>query len=149
MPWAPAAGKPIERRGLALVRVNAEGRFSFRYDHGAVIDLDVLGYFTGPGAKAAARGLLVPRDPETVFRGVVGPRPVRIRSPAGSATAFVNLRAEPGVLEPLDPRDAGVASGRVIGSVLDSSRGAISLRSERPLSTRVDLLGYFTAATGR
>lgn len=71
-----------------------------------------------------------------------GPRAVKIDAPAGAATAFVNLRAEPGVVGPLDPRDAGCA-GRVIGSVLDSSRGAIALRSDRPLATRVDLLGYF------
>lgn len=80
MPWAPDAKRSIERRGLALVRVNADGKFSFRYDHGSVIDLDVLGYFTGPRAKPAVRGLLVPRDPDTVFKGVVGRHRVPVRA---------------------------------------------------------------------
>lgn len=57
----------------------------------------------------------------------------------------MNLQAEAGVFGRLDPRDVGIASGRVIGSVLDSTDGVIALRSKRRLSTRVDLLGYFAA----
>jgi hypothetical protein len=143
LPWSPVAGGSIERRGVALVRVGPDGTFSFRYDHGAVVDLQVLGTFTGPGARRAVRGLLIPRDPDTVFRGVVGPRGVRVRGPAGASSVFANLRAQPGAAGGLDPADVGVASGRVIGSVLEARDGKIALRSRQPLAARVDVLGAF------
>ncbi len=144
MVWGPAVGGKTQRRGLALVPVNAAGEFSLRYEHGTALDVDVLGFFTGPGAPVSNGALLVPAPPSTLFNGVLGRGDTNLSAPRDATGALLNLAAEPGVAGDLAPSDVAVASGRTLAVVVDADKGRIQLNALRTLRARVDLLGYFT-----
>ncbi len=144
--WGPAPGS-YERRALALIPVNDRGQFSLHYEHGSRIDVDVLGYFTGDQAADSVAGLYVPRKPVTVFNGVARPQGNRIDAPAPAAAVFVNLGGAKGIFGRLPAQDAGIASGRTIGTTLPVASGKMEIRANRPLQVRATLLGYFAAGT--
>ncbi len=143
MAWGGAVDDNTQRRGLALVPVNAAGEFSLRYEHGTTLDVDVLGWFTGPGAPLHDGALLVPEPATTIFDGRMGRGGADLDVPADARGALLNLAAEPGVAGDLGPTDVAVASGRTLAVVVDADHGTVRLDARRALDTRVDLLGYF------
>jgi hypothetical protein len=144
--WGGATDANTQRRGLALVPVNAAGEFSMRYEHGTTLTVDVLGWFTGPGAPANQGALFIARPGRTMFDGTIGRGGADLQAPPGATGALLNLTAEPGVSGDLGPADAAVASGRSLAVVVDADRGRFHLDAVRPLGTRVDVLGYFVRA---
>ncbi len=143
MVWGGAADANTQRRGLALVPVNAAGEFSMRYLHGTALDVDVLGWFTGPGQSLRDGALLVPASPTTVLDGTVGRAGADLAAPDDATGALLNLAAEPGVSGDLGPDDVAVASGRTLSVVVDAARGRVHLGALRAIRAKVDLLGYF------
>ena len=143
MAWGGAVDDNTQRRGLALVPVNAAGEFSLRYEHGTALDVDVLGWFTGPGAPLNDGALLVPEPATTIFDGRMGRGGADLDVPADARGALLNLAAEPGVAGDLGPDDVAVASGRTLSVVVDADHGTVRLDALRALDTRVDLMGYF------
>ena len=143
MAWGGAVDDNTQRRGLALVPVNAAGEFSLRYEHGTALDVDVLGWFTGPGAPLHDGALLVPEPATTIFDGRMGRGGADLDVPEDARGALLNLAAEPGVAGDLGPTDVAVASGRTLAVVVDADHGTVRLDALRALDTRVDLLGYF------
>jgi hypothetical protein len=143
MAWGGAVDAATQRRGLALVPVNAAGEFSMRYEHGTALDVDVLGWFTGPGAPLREGALLVPAPARTVIDGRVSRKGAEIAAPHEATGALLNLAADPGVAGDLAPDDVAVASGRTLAVVVDAARGRVHLDALRAIRARVDVLGYF------
>ena len=71
--WGGATDSHTQRRGLALVPVNAQGEFSMRYEHGTALDVDVLGWFTGPGRRWTRERCWCRRTAQTLYDGQVDP----------------------------------------------------------------------------
>jgi hypothetical protein len=143
MVWGGASGSNTQRRGLALVPVNSEGEFSMRYEHGTALDVDVLGWFTGPGASLGQGALLVPSPAQTLYDGEIGSGGTDLEVPGNATGALLNLAAEPGVSGDLGPDDVAVASGRTLAVVVDADSGQVHLKARQSLGVRVDLMGVF------
>ena len=141
--WGGASDSHTQRRGLALVPVNAHGEFSMRYEHGTALDVDVLGWFTGPGGSLDQGALLVPSPAQTLYDGRVARGGTDLDVPVEATGALLNLAAEPGVSGDLGPDDVAVASGRTLAVVVDAESGRVHLRARRSLGVQVDLMGYF------
>ena len=150
--WAAPTGPNLERRGVVLVSPDADGAFSFRYEGGSVIDLDVLGYFTNEAAELAQTGLYVPSASAEIIQGefltgssVVG------TMPDYAGAAFVTLSAESGAPRSGDPRDLVIASGRTIATALtvapspDGDGQGVVISSTADLQAQLQLLGVFLA----
>ena len=146
MVWGGASDSHTQRRGLALVPVNAQGEFSMRYEHGTALDVDVLGWFTGPGASLDQGALLVPSTAETLYDGRVGRGGTDLDVPGDATGALLNLAAEPGVSGDLGPDNVAVASGRTLAVVVDAESGQVHLKARQSLGVRVDLMGVFVDA---
>ena len=143
MVWGGASDDRTQRRGLALVPVNADGEFSMRYEHGTALDVDVLGWFTGPGQSLEQGALLVPASAQTLYDGRVGRGGADLDVPGDATGALLNLAADPGVSGDLGPDDVAVASGRTLAVVVDAESGQVHLEASRSLGAQVDLMGYF------
>ena len=146
MVWGGASDSHTQRRGLALVPVNAQGEFSMRYEHGTALDVDVLGWFTGPGASLDQGALLVPSTAETLYDGRVGRGGTDLDVPGDATGALLNLAAEPGISGDLGPDNVAVASGRTLAVVVDAESGQVHLKARQSLGVRVDLMGVFVDA---
>jgi hypothetical protein len=146
MVWGGASDPHTQRRGLALVPVNAQGEFSMRYEHGTALDVDVLGWFTGPGASLDQGALLVPSTAETLYDGRVGRGGTDLDVPGDATGALLNLAAEPGISGDLGPDNVAVASGRTLAVVVDAESGKVHLKARQSLGVRVDLMGVFVDA---
>ncbi len=148
MAWGGAkVGTPAQRRGLAIVPVDASGAFSLRYEHGTALDVDVLGFFTGPGTQARNGALLVPGPVRTAYDGVVPAGGTDVRVPGDATGALLSLAADPGVTGDLPPTDVAIASGRTLSVVVGAAKGRVRLDASQRLRARVDLLAYFTRDT--
>ena len=146
MVWGGAKDSHTQRRGLALVPVNAQGEFSMRYEHGTALDVDVLGWFTGPGQSLDQGALLVPAAAQTLYDGQVDRGGTTLDVPGDATGALLNLAADPGVSGDLGPDDVAVASGRTLAVVVDADSGEVHLKARRALGVRVDLMGVFVEA---
>lgn len=150
--WGAPTGPNLQRRGVVLVTPDADGAFSFDYQGGAEIDVQILGYFTSPAAATTRAGLYVPADVSPVLQRdfTVGTNVVG-EVPEYAGAAFVTLTAEPGVTGASDPRDLGIASGRTIGTTLavgpapNGSGQGVVVSSATDLRAEFQVLGVFLA----
>jgi hypothetical protein len=147
--WGAPKGPNLERRGVVLVTPDVNGEFSFNYEGGTEIQLDVLGYFTNSTADSGTAGLYVPAAIEEVItENFVAGVNVVGEVPSYAGAAFVNVSAEAGVTGSQDPRDLSIASGRTIGTALGVSSASgsafgLEVLSSAELRAELQLLGVF------
>jgi hypothetical protein len=144
------------RRGVVVIAPDPDGTFSLDYEGGAVIDVDVVGYFTNRSAPTATDGLFVPYADGEVVQGTFA-QGVNVVGdlPPYASSVLVNMAAEPGAPVDVGPADLAIASGGTIANIVDvlplpdgSGRGAW-IASSSELDGQVQVLGIFLTGLDR
>ncbi len=133
--WAPTTGDDRVRRSLVLLEPNDERLAALRYEGGARLTVEVVGYFTGAGAAAARSGLFVSSGPRPIHDGALAADvPVTVRGlRTDSAVALLTLAPRAGI------------PGQLGATAVAIENGAVSIVAPAEVDATVILLGEFLA----